>query len=160
MENENSETPGRLIDHMIFGEAPPTPHISLRFFSETEHPIELTALLGLEPLECHPPNFTHTTPDGAEMTFRQGVWLYAIRGPEGSQLQDGLEYLLSLLPDDSALWRQLTSKYAADIFCEFAVPPHSCSVELSPDIMRGLVERHLTLNLDMTPSGPTASRAD
>jgi hypothetical protein len=59
--------------------------------------------------------------------------------------------MLSRLPEAPDLWQRLTTKYQADIFCEFAVPPQSGSFELPVSVMRGLVQRNLPLNLDLTP---------
>lgn len=151
MEDQESSTIGRLIDHAVFGGPPPAPEISLRFFSMTEHPTELTELLGIEPSSLHAPNSTHTQPDGTQITYRHGSWLWVIRGATDAKIHEGIEYMLSCLPEDAALWQRLTAKYQADIFCEFAVPPQSCSFQLPVAVMRGLIQRNLPLNLDMTP---------
>ena len=154
MEEQESEILGSLIDHAVFGGPPPAPEISLRFFSKTEHPTDLTELLGVKPTSSHAPNSTQIQPDGTKITCQQGSWLWTIRGAPRAMLHEGIEYMLSRLPDDSALWQRLTTKYQAGIFCEFEVSPQSCSFELPVSVMRGLIRRNLPLNLDMAPASP------
>ncbi|WP_038167019.1 DUF4279 domain-containing protein [Verrucomicrobium sp. BvORR106] len=154
MPDTDSQTLGTFIEQAFFGDPPPAPEISLRFFSTDEHPTELTELLGIEPTSSNAPNTILTLPDGTEMTSRHGSWLWVIRGAPDSLWHEGVEYMLSRLPEAPDLWQRLTTKYQADIFCEFAVPPQSCSFELPVSVMRALVQRNLPLNLDLTPDSP------
>jgi hypothetical protein len=52
MPDTDSRTLGTFLEHAFFGDPPPAPEISLRFFSTDEHPTEL---LGIEPTSSNAP---------------------------------------------------------------------------------------------------------
>jgi len=143
---------GSALLQQALGGPPPTAEISLRFFSAYEHPVELTDLLGIEPTACYAPHSTHRNEDGTEINFRQGSWMWVIKGGPDASIPDGIHYMLSRLPEDPHLWRRLTTKYEADIFCEFGAPARSRSLELPVATMQGLIQRNLRLSLALAPA--------
>jgi hypothetical protein len=146
MGNQESIGIGRTLLHEVINSPRSSAEISLRFLSPFEHPVEITDLLGIEPTTCHAPS---QSLDGTETSLRLGCWMWVIRGGPDASIPGGIDYMLSRLPEDQPLWQRLTTKYQADIFCEFGISVPSTSLGLSALTMQGLVRRNLTLTLDI-----------
>ncbi|WP_421673735.1 DUF4279 domain-containing protein, partial [Streptococcus pseudopneumoniae] len=82
------------------------------------------------------------------MTVRHASWIYALEESSASEtVASIISDMIALLPADDALWRDLTTRYQADIFCDLGSEQGMCCLDLSPDLMRELSSRYLTVNI-------------
>ena len=64
-------------------------------------------------------------------------------------LGDQVDALLDRLPADPAVWSALHREYHADVFCGLFLEADNRGTELTPTTLARLVERGLTLGLDI-----------
>ena len=123
-------------------------HISLRFFGDDLDPKVMSAALGVQPTSsCKKGDlFKGKVSERIEKT---GRWLLSVPERPGESFEPQIEALLGRLTQDLAIWRQLTQKYNADLFCGLWLGRSNQGMELSPLLMRKLAERGLHLGLDI-----------
>ena len=80
---------------------------------------------------------------------KTGKWLLRLPANPGESFEPQIERLLGGLTQDVTLWRQMTQKYSADLFCGVWLGTSNQGMELSPRLMAQLVERGLHLGLDI-----------
>lgn len=83
-----------------------------------------------------------------------GIWIFALPESHEWELTDGIRTLLAALPDDSAIWEQLSSKAKLDVFCGLGLNQWNRGVDLPPDLLAQLGARGLSLGLDIYMNGP------
>jgi hypothetical protein len=67
----------------------------------------------------------------------------------GESFEPQVEDLLGRLTQDLTVWRELTQRYKADIFCGVWLRNWNRGMGLSPALMQRLAERGLELGLDI-----------
>jgi hypothetical protein len=127
--------------------------VTLRLFGDDLDPTEITRLLGVEPSEAARTGESVTRANGT-YTARQGFWRLR-SGRRETDIADQLLTLLARLTDDLSVWRALTSRYRADLFCGLFLSVPNRGIELSPELLGQISARHLTLGFDIY--GPSAN---
>lgn len=121
--------------------------VGLRIFGDALDPAEITHLLGIEPTGCARKGDIYRTASGREMVARSGSWRFDADVPGNLSTQIGA--LLSTLPSDPTIWRELTEHYECDVFCGLFMQDGNEGTELLPEVMSVLSVRGLRLCLDV-----------
>ncbi len=120
---------------------------SLRVFGDTLEPEEVSALLGHEPTRFHRkgdkcgPHGTSIEPTGA--------WILDSRISEKSEVEDHVEWILSVLTTDVDEWSSLTERFSASILCGVFLDQYNEGFELSPRLCQALASRGLVIAFDI-----------
>ena len=123
--------------------------LSLRFMGDELAPLELSRALRCEPdLGVAKGGIWHT-PRGTEQTARTGMWHKHVTKRSPGDLEAQLTELLALVTDDLGVWRQLTTRYRADVFCGLFLSSYNEGIELRPKFLSDLSARGLLLGLDI-----------
>jgi hypothetical protein len=121
--------------------------VGLRIFGDALDPDEVTRLLGIAPTGCAHKGDTHRTASGREVVARSGSW--RLDADLSGNLNTQIGALLTKLPSDPTIWRELTEHYECDVFCGLFMRDGNEGVELSPEVMSMLGVRGLRLGLDI-----------
>lgn len=121
--------------------------VSLRIFGDALDPAVITRLLGVKPTDCARKGDIHSTVLGREVVARSGAWRLDAGVPGNLNTQIGA--LLTKLPSDPSIWRELTELYECSVFCGLFMRDGNEGTELSPLVMSLLSVRSLWLNLDI-----------
>ena len=120
---------------------------SLRVFGDVLEPEEVSALLGHQPSRCHRkgdkcgPHGTSIEPTGA--------WILDSRISEKSEIEDHVEWILSVLTTDEDEWSSLTERFSASILCGVFLDQYNEGFELSPRLCQALASRGLVIAVDI-----------
>jgi hypothetical protein len=122
--------------------------VSLGFFGDGLDPTEVTAFLGVQPTHRYRKRDDDRTPQ------RPGSWrLHASeRAPGDPDAQ--IRELLSGLTNDVTVWRELTTRFKARLFCGLFMEEGNEGVDLSPETLTEIGRCGLTLSLDIYDSAP------
>ena len=119
----------------------------LRFFGDTLRPDEVTSLLGCSPTKSRLASVQ--APPGTKAPSRTGAWLLSAQERSPGDLDAQIGELLSKLTDDLEVWRDLSSKFRADVFCGIFLHDQNEGIGVSPRTMFSLGEQGLELALDI-----------
>lgn len=78
-----------------------------------------------------------------------GSWLLSSERQSKSPLELQVAALFGRLTSDLSVWKQLTARYYADLFCGLWSEAFNRGLELSPEILRMVSDRGLRLGLDV-----------
>jgi hypothetical protein len=120
--------------------------VSLRVFGDTLEPEEVSALLGRGPTRGHRKG--DAIADGRASVEPTGAWILESVLPQGCELEEHVEGLLSLLSNDCDEWASLTSRFSASIVCIVDPARQGDALELSPRLSQSLAERGLVIALE------------
>jgi hypothetical protein len=122
---------------------------SLRFFGDALDPDEITARLGAPPTVGVRKGGTWTTSTGASKPARTGSWRLETERRWPGDLDGQIAELLNALTDDLTVWRDLTTRFQADLFCGLFLQEGNEGLSLSAETTLSLGERGLVLALDI-----------
>lgn len=123
--------------------------VCLRFSGLDLDPDELTRLLGASPTEAHRLGDTVQIPRPPHPAT-DGTW--AIHTKRSTHdIEEQLTALFARLTSDLEVWRSLTSRYQADLFCGVFLAWFGHGFSMSPALHRALADRHLLIIFDMYP---------
>lgn len=124
--------------------------VSLRIASETLDPDAITRLMHVEP------KFAARKGDRREsgrriMNQRIGIWTYGLTEDALSEweLDEAIGALLGRLPTDLNVWLDLAQAHRMDVFCGLFMGGDNQGTVLRPATLRLLVDRGLSLDLDI-----------
>ena len=122
--------------------------VSLRFFGEDLDPNVITSILGIHPTKsCRKGDIFHgKVYDRIE---KIGKWLYSIKPCAGVSLEDQINNLFDRLPADLEVWRELTTRFEADLFCGLWLKQWNRGLDFSPETLKRIAERGLSIGLDI-----------
>lgn len=121
--------------------------VSLRFFGPDLDPEVVTRLLRCLPTKAF--RRGDALPGRTHRLARQGSWLLK-SDQSGLELPEKIANLLDRLPDDPEVWTRLREiSTSADLFCGLFLDEWNRVLELGPDLLGRIAERHLTLSLDI-----------
>ncbi len=124
--------------------------VTLRVFGDDLDPDDVTRVLGCPPTKAHQKGDRFPLSGGQELVRRTGSWRLEFPGAEQEWiLTDAIDALLDRLPSDPAVWYTLASRFRLDVFCGLFLDALNRGLDLGPDVMSRLAERHLTLRLDI-----------
>jgi hypothetical protein len=121
--------------------------ISLRFFGDDLDPDELTQILGIEPSIAYRKGdiFRGKTYD---KIYEIGSW--RLRGKRSkTELEEQINQLLDKLPSDFEVWRGLTSRFQADLFCGLWMKRFNRGLNFEVATLQKIAERGLSIGLDV-----------
>ncbi len=123
--------------------------VSLRFFGEALDPDVLTRSLGREPTVGAKTGQPWTTSRGAVKIARRGTWRLHTSECAPADLDGQIMKLLSELTADLEVWRDLTAKYQADLFCGLFLAEQNEGISLAPKTLQEVAIRNLKIDFDI-----------
>jgi hypothetical protein len=131
--------------------------VSIRISGALLDPDDITRRLGVSPSFAARPG-DRWTAGGQQFTQRTGVWSVQFEGATGEWTLDGaISELLSRLPADTALWRQLAASYRLELFCGLHLASWNGGLRIPPALLRQMAERYLELDLGIYSVEPGES---
>jgi Domain of unknown function (DUF4279) len=120
----------------------------LRLFGDDLDPDAVTAFLSAKPTtSCKKGDVTRgKVYDRIE---KQGKWLLTLNHQRGATLEDLINRLLDQPSGDLDVWRELSSRYRADLFCGLQLELFNRGLEMSPRTLQRIAERGLKFGLDI-----------
>jgi len=104
--------------------------VSLRFFGENLLPEEITELLN-----CSPTDFYVKGQIISNEVSEKGAWLLKTEKAEKS-LEKQIDELFGRLTKDLDIWKLLTTKYKADLFCGLWLYSQNRGTACSPELLK------------------------
>ena len=129
---------------------------SLRFFGDDLDPDEITLRLGAKPTVGVRKGGTWRTSVGVEKTASKGQWRMTVERRSPGDLDGQLEELFAPLTTDLAVWRDLSGRFQADVFCGLFLNEFNEGISLSPRTLEALGLRGLSLDMDVYGPGDQA----
>lgn len=121
----------------------------LRFFGDDLDPDEITRLLGASPTVGVRKGGIWHTESGAEKIARSGSWRLKVEDCSPGDLDAQIAKLLAPLTSDLAVWKELTCRFKADVFCGLFLQESNEGISLTPESLAALGSRGLLLDLDI-----------
>ena len=122
--------------------------VSLRFFGDDLTPKEISTLLGQQPTQ------TETKGDvrvgkvsGQKWPAKSSGWRLKAPTQSDGDLDAQIAALLGQLTSDLAVWRDLTTRYKADVFCGLFMQTAGDGLTMQPSTLQILGDRGLRLEL-------------
>ncbi len=122
--------------------------VTLRLFGDELEPEQITAKLGSEPTLARRKNEV-TRDANMERTARTGRWLLSGARQSKSSLEFQIRGLFERLTDDVEVWRSLCDTYQVDLFCGLWSEAWNRGLDLSPEVLGMIADRHLRLAFDI-----------
>jgi Domain of unknown function (DUF4279) len=123
--------------------------VSLRFFGNDLEPDTITTILGVCPTKSYRKGDVFR---GKKYDYIQkiGSWRYHhTRRCAEISLEEQLNSLFDLIAVDLDVWRDLTTKFKADLFCGLWLKEWNRELDFSPAILMRIAERGLRISLDI-----------
>ncbi|MEO6524998.1 MAG: DUF4279 domain-containing protein [Gemmatimonadaceae bacterium] len=126
----------------------PRLRVALRIRGDALDPERLTQQLGVAP-SFSARKGEVTVWRGRERLHPTGVWTFRLEASPGTELGDAVAHVLAALPENAALWEEITSAFDADLFCGVFLEDDNQSTVIPPEVMSALGRRGLALSLDL-----------
>jgi hypothetical protein len=122
---------------------------TLRIIGDALIPDEVTRLLGAAPSDSQTKGQELHGKSGYVRLARFGAW--RLHAPETSpaDLDAQVRALLSPLPSDLAVWKELSTRFDIDVFCGWFMNRENEGIGISAETLRLLGERGIELSLDI-----------
>ena len=127
-------------------------HISLKVRGENLVPEEITALMRREPDQAGQKGKPLHRKDGSLMRVpKNGFWSVDLYSKDTDEWDCGeaMLALLSSLPGDLEIWRDLAARYEISFFVGLRMAAANKGFELSPAVLRHLGERGISAGFDI-----------
>jgi hypothetical protein len=124
---------------------------SLRFFGDDLDPDELTRLLGSAPSVGVRKGeiFRYHRAARRDVKAGTGSWRLHVERRNPGDLDGQIVELLSPLCQDLAVWRDLSARFDADIFCGLFLEKSNEGIDLRPETLMMVASRGLVLDFDI-----------
>ncbi|HEU0311240.1 MAG TPA: DUF4279 domain-containing protein [Sphingomicrobium sp.] len=122
---------------------------SLRFFGDDLDPDEITSLLGAIPTVGVKKGGVWLTSLGAEKTATRGSWRVNVERRCPGDLDAQIAELFATLSPNLAVWKDLSRRFDADVFCGLFLKEFNEGISLAPETLTAIGSRGLTLDLDI-----------
>ena len=135
--------PGKLRDGLVLNARIERSEASLLIYGEELEPEAITKLLGVQPssTHCKGDQLHHSGPP-----LERGVWIHDVEGFAPTEPETLMIELLSKLPEDQELWRQLTEEFDVRLCFVLWLGHWNSAFTISPE----LVSRIARLNVEIT----------
>jgi hypothetical protein len=80
---------------------------------------------------------------------KTGMWILVADDQQPGNLDEQIRVIFSKLPRDLEIWRNLSLRFKMDLFCGFFMEATDEGLEISPESLRQLGERSITLGICM-----------
>ena len=122
--------------------------VALRLFGDSLDPDEVTTLLQCTPSTARKKG--DVIPDKRyHRVASTGSWLLDGDPESGGDIERQIADLLNRMTTDLDIWVSLTERFKVDIFCGLFLDDCNRGFDLSPDIIRALSDRHITVGFDI-----------
>ena len=122
--------------------------VSLRFFGDDLDPDAITEILGIHPTRsCRKGDIFHG--EVYDRIEKIGRWLYSVKRCAGVSLEDQINKLFDQLPAELNVWRELTTRFRADLSCGLWLKRWNRAFDFSPETLRRIAERNLSIGWDI-----------
>jgi len=135
----------------------------LRVWGDEVIPAEIARILGAEPTMSYRKGDVHVGKvTGRAHTRATGVWIRKSQLARVVPLEQHFSTLLAQVTSDLSIWDQLHAHYKIDVFCGLFIDTHSMNqvLDLSPQMLRMLADRHVALILDCYGRGDRSTDAE
>ena len=122
---------------------------TLRFFGEDLDPEEITQLLGANPTVGAKKGGTWLTELGAEKVAHKGQWRLTVERRSPGDLDGQVAELFDTLTTDLDIWKDLSARFQADVFCGLFMSEFNEGISLSPDTLVAVGSRGLSFDMDI-----------
>ena len=122
--------------------------VTLRIKGETLDPEEITRLLGADPTRSRKKGDIRPHPRW-HIEERAGSWQLESSLEPGIALEQHINTLLDKVTSDLSVWTELAVRFGMDLYCGLFLDSWNRGLELSPETLQRITERHLTLGLDI-----------
>lgn len=124
--------------------------VTLRIIGDDLLPHEITDLLGVSPTRAQTKGdeiVGKTT--GQIRIAKAGMWRLSTLDREPEDIDGQIREILSLTTSDLAVWRNITERYRADLFCGLFVRVSNEGLSISAASLEALGARGIELSLDI-----------
>ncbi|MFJ3468757.1 DUF4279 domain-containing protein [Pseudomonas sp. NPDC090201] len=122
---------------------------ALRIFGEHLDPEELNCLFGRSYTDGWVKGEEFSTSSGAVVTKKTGGWVLEAEPVENADFDGQILRLLGSIDASLDVWALVASRFEMDIFCGWFMRESIERVTISPQIMRMLSDRGITLYVDI-----------
>jgi hypothetical protein len=137
-------------DAVWFGGYPDRATLCFRVCGDGLDPDEVTRLPGRVPTRSQRKGQPVLTDTGeVKRIARIGSWLLDQPVNGDVTINEAIESLLGILPEDEQVWATLTGRYRIDLLCDVFVKGVNQGFELSPRVLVLLGGRGITLGVDI-----------
>lgn len=128
--------------------------VCLRFFGDDLNPDDLTARLGQAPTASVIKGQMITGKNtGFARIAKTGSWRFEVERREPGDLEAQFRELFGVLISDLSVWRDLSAKYAPDLFIGLFMKESNEGIDISAEALGLLSSRGVSLDFDIY--GPT-----
>jgi hypothetical protein len=121
--------------------------VAVRFFGDELEPSELSALLGCEPSMQY--RRGDPVSPGRPNIRKCGAWLLSAEDRQQEALDEQLEGIFAKLTQDLEVWKSLSSRFDADVFCGLFMNESNEGFSLSRNTLAALSARNLEIGFDV-----------
>ncbi len=123
---------------------------TLRVMGDQLIPSEITNILGCNPtFEQTKGQEIVNNKTGNKRVAISGMWRLETKRHEPENLDKQISEIFSQLTTDLEKWKLLNEKYDTDLFCGIFMKEDMEGMEISPESLKILAERGITLGLDI-----------
>lgn len=122
---------------------------SLRFFGDDLDPDEITRLLGGTPTIGVSKGGIWLTSNGAEKIATRGSWRLNVERRSPGDLDGQIAELFENLSLEVAVWKDLSRRFQADVFCGLFLNESNEGISLSSETLTAVGSRGLTLDIEI-----------
>lgn len=128
--------------------------LTLRFFGDDLDPEEITARLGSPPSVGALKGALTITRSGNERIARTGSWRLSASDRIPGNLDGQVAELVEKLSDNLSVWKELSQRFQADVFCGLFMRDRNEGIGLSVATMEKLSTRGLAIGFDIYDRDP------
>jgi hypothetical protein len=122
---------------------------AVRVWGADFDPNDVSTLLGMQPSRSHHKSDIISGTAAKVRIAKMGEWRLQAPSRFDGNLDAQIVALLSQLPDDLAIWREVSERYSADIFCGLFMQTFNDGLSLEASTFKMLADRKLKLKLDI-----------
>ena len=127
---------------------------TIRVGGDDLSPEEITALLGANPTTAQYKGQEFPSKFASRVRkARSGMWSLEAIASEPEDFNGQVVELLDRLTGDLNIWRSISERFEIDIFCGWFMETSNDGVIISPETLRALSDRGITLMLDIYAPG-------
>lgn len=125
-------------------------NVSLLIYGEELKPDGITKLLGIKPSRSHCKGDQITRNDPP---LDRGVWILSVEGFTPTEPETLMVELLSKLPADTELWRQLTEEFDVSLSFVLWVDHWNSAFNISPRLVSRMARLNVKVVVDIYAGG-------
>jgi hypothetical protein len=124
-------------------------HVTLVFHGDDLDPEEISRLLNCSPTSSHSKGEPRPGLSASAGPWTSGAWLLKVEGQAPQTASEVLSELLRMLPDDEALWRELSRRWRVSIWLGVFLEKWNRGFELEAPLIERIARTHASLSFDI-----------